>query len=137
MVDTMERRDTGTTTRTDREPTFERDDAHNLIASDRVEGTAVYNPQGERLGTIHHFMVGKRNGRVEYAVMDFGGFLGMGKSHYPLPWDVLDYDPAMGGYVVDLDKDKLQNAPSYELGHEPSWDRDYGRTVYSYYGIMY
>ena len=114
-----------------------RDESHDLIASDRVEGTSVYNREGERLGTISKFMVGKRNGRVEYAVMGFGGLFGMGERDYPLPWNVLTYDTDQGGYVVDLDKDKLRNAPSFERGQDPTYDRDYGEQVYTYYGVIY
>jgi sporulation protein YlmC with PRC-barrel domain len=80
------------------------DETNRLIASDKVEGTAVYNRQGEKLGTIRNFMVEKRSGKVEYAVLSFGGILGMGDSYHPLPWNVLTYDTTQGGYVVDLDK---------------------------------
>jgi hypothetical protein len=62
-----------------------KDETGDLIASNKVEGTAVYNRQGERLGTVHNFMVNKRSGQVAYAVMSFGGFLGIGESYHPLP----------------------------------------------------
>ena len=117
--------------------TITRDETRDLISSDRVEGTAVYNRKGEKLGTISNFMVGKRNGRVEYAVLSFGGLFGMGERNYPLPWDVLTYDPDQGGYVVDLDKDRLKEAPSYERGSDPTYDRTFGEQVYGYYGITY
>ena len=119
------------------ETRLDRDETGFLIASDRVEGTAVYNRQGEKLGTVRNFMVGKRDGRVHYAVMSFGGLFGMGEKQFPLPWDVLDYEPEKGGYVVDLDKERLEKAPSFERDQEPSWDRDYGIRVYDYYGITY
>lgn len=119
------------------EARLDRDESGFLIASDRVEGTAVYNRQDEKLGTIKNFMVGKRNGRVEYAVLSFGGLFGMGEKQYPLPWDVLDYVPDKGGYVVDLDKDRIKDAPSFERDAEPDWDRAYGTRVYDYYGITY
>ena len=115
----------------------QRDETQDLIASDKVEGTAVYNEQGERLGAIDCFMVGKRSGRVEYAVLSFGGLFGIGERHYPLPWDVLTYDTGRGGYVVDLDKQMLENAPSYNSGSEPRFDRSYGEQVYGYYGVAY
>ena len=117
--------------------TITRDETKDLISSDKVEGTAVYNRKGEKLGTISNFMVGKRNGRVEYAVLSFGGLFGMGERNYPLPWDVLTYDPDQGGYVVDLDKDRLKEAPSYERGSDPTYDRTFGEQVYGYYGITY
>jgi hypothetical protein len=111
------------------------DETDRLIASDKVEGTAVYNRQGERLGTVYNFMVDKRSGQVAYAVMSFGGFLGMGESYHPLPWKVLTYDTSLGGYVVDLDKDRLTNAPSYTASESPRWDRDYGSRIDNYYGV--
>ena len=120
-----------------RDDILERDETTNLIASNKVEGTAVYNRAGEKLGTVSHFMVGKRNGRVEYAVMSFGGLFGMGANYHPLPWNVLDYDTDKGGYVVDLDKDRLEKGPSFEAGQEPAFDRDYDQRVYDYYGVTY
>lgn len=113
------------------------DETATLIASDKVEGTAVYNRKGERLGTIKNFMVDKVSGDVRYAVLSFGGFLGMGSDHYPLPWNMLTYDTDKGGYVVDLDKERLENAPRYSSESEPTYDRDYGRSVHDYYGVTY
>ena len=107
-----------------------------LIASDKVEGTRVYNKQGERLGSIRNFMVNKTSGRVEYAVMEFGGILGIGSEYYPLPWDLLTYDEQIGGYAVALDKDKLEGAPRYR-DRDPQWDELYGQQVYGYYGVPY
>jgi hypothetical protein len=105
-----------------------------LIAADKVEGTAVYNPHGERLGTIETFMLDKVSGRAAYAVLSFGGFLGIGARHYPLPWGALRYDPAHGGYVIDLDKTTLEGAPSYDDGETVAWeDHDWGKNVHDYY----
>lgn len=113
------------------------DETGTLIASNKVEGTAVYNRESEQLGSIHNFMVDKLSGTVQYAVLSFGGFLGMGKDYYPLPWSMLTYDTRLGGYVVDLDKSLLENAPRYAADREPAYDREYGRQVYDYYGIHY
>ena len=109
----------------------------DLIASDRVEGTAVYSRDGERLGRISHFMVEKRSGQVRYAVLSFGGFLGLGEDHYPLPWSMLDYDTGKGGYVVDLDPKVLDEAPRFGNEGRPDYSGEYGRSVYSYYGLIY
>lgn len=113
------------------------DETSELIASNKVEGTTVYNRQGEHLGKVYNFMVNKRSGQVEYAVMSFGDFLGMGGSYHPLPWKALTYDPSQGGYVVDLDKRKLEGAPSYRTGEEPTFDRAYSQSLYDYYGLPY
>jgi len=113
------------------------DETTRLIASNKVEGTAVYNRNGEKLGSIYNFMVDKESGQVEYAVLSFGGLFGMGSDYYPLPWDVLSYDTDQGGYVVDLDKEVLEKAPHYRSDDEPVFDRDYGREVSDYYGVTY
>lgn len=113
------------------------DETARLIASNKVEGTAVYNQQAEKLGSIHNFMVDKQSGKVEYAVLTFGGLFGMGGDYYPLPWDVLTYDTNQGGYVVNLDKSVLEKAPRYTQSDEPTFDQDYGREVYGYYGRDY
>jgi hypothetical protein len=113
------------------------DETDRLIASDKVEGTAVYDRQGEKLGSVYNFMVDKRSGKVEYAVMSFGGFLGIGDSYHPLPWESLDYDPRMGGYVVDIDRSRLESAPSYRSGDDPWREGDYGRRVHDHYGYTY
>jgi len=113
-----------------------------LISADKVEGTTVYNRSGEKLGSVDSVMIDKISGRVAYAVMSFGGFLGIGDRYHPLPWSVLDYDTNMDGYVVDLDKDMLKNAPSYEAGDWESRDwRDlrssdeWGRKIHDYYHV--
>jgi sporulation protein YlmC with PRC-barrel domain len=108
-----------------------------LIASDRIEGTAVYNRQGERLGKISNFMVDKVSGQVRYAVLSFGGCLGIGHDHYPLPWSMLTYDIAQGGYVIDLDKALLDDAPRYAAEQRPDYDNGYGQNVHQYYGLIY
>jgi hypothetical protein len=110
------------------------DETGRLISSSKVEGTAVYNRQGERLGTVASFMVDKRSGQVAYAVMSFGGFLGLGKRCHPLPWHVLTYDTGRGGYVVDFDKERLTGAPSFEEGESPAWaDPGYAQGIDAYY----
>ncbi|MFT3977420.1 MAG: PRC-barrel domain-containing protein [Sphingomonas bacterium] len=113
------------------------DETARLIASNKVEGTAVYNRNQEKLGSIYNFMVDKESGQVEYAVLTFGGLFGLGGDYYPLPWDVLSYDTSQGGYVVDLDKETLEKAPRYSGSDMPRFDSDYGREVYDYYGVNY
>ena len=109
---------------------------HRLIASDRVEGTRFYNPAGDRLGSIRNFMVDKVSGRAEYAVIEFGGILGMGNDYYPIPWDMLTYDVEKRGYAVNLTKQQLDDAPKH--GAEfPEYDHNYGQRVFDYYGMAY
>jgi len=106
----------------------------SLVPADKVQGTEVYNPAGENLGSIHDVMIDKKSGKVAYAIMAFGGFLGMGNNYHPLPWSLLKYDTAKGGYVVDLDRTQLEGGPSYAQGAEPAWgDRGYESKIHEYY----
>lgn len=106
----------------------------DCISSDKVEGTKVYNATGDKLGSVENLMIDKQSGTIRYAVLEFGGFLGMGTDKYPLPWNMLKYDTGLEGYVVPLDKDKLQDAPRYAVDSAPSYDAEYGKRVYGYYG---
>ena len=117
------------------EPTAPKTDTHSLIASDRVESTAVYNTKRERLGTIQNVMIDKQSGHAEYAVMSFGGFLGIGEDHYPIPWQKLSYDVDAGGYLVDIDRATLEKAPHYAPADRPDFDRIYSTQIGSYYGF--
>jgi len=92
----------------------------SLIGSDKVEGTAVYGSDEKRIGSVDRIMIDKRSGKVAYAVMSFGGFLGIGEDYYPLPWSVLTYNPTLGGYEVEITDQQLKNAPKYSR-HE-TWD---------------
>src|ERR1700722_7590130 len=96
-----------------------------VISSEKVEGTSVYNVAGEKLGSIDDLMIDKYSGQVRYAVLEFGGFLGMGSDRYPIPWKMLKYSTDSGGYVVPLDKTKLERAPKYSEGNVPVYDKDY------------
>lgn len=112
---------------------IETDETVDLIASNKVEGTAVYDRNGDRLGTIYNFMVDKVNGQVEYAVLSFGGLFGLGTDYYPLPWDRLTYDEDLGGYQVDLVKEDLEEAPRYSAEQEPTYDRDFSERIDTFY----
>jgi hypothetical protein len=107
--------------------------AGTLIAASKVKGTEVFNLAGESLGSIDDIMIDKATGRAIYAVMAFGGFLGMGESYHPLPWPTLTYHVDKGGYVVNLDKAKLTGAPHYARNSAFEWTPDYGRKVDSFY----
>ena len=105
--------------------------AHPLITAHRVNGTPVFNSGGERIGHIEDLSIDKRSGQVVYALLSFGGFLGIGEKFHPLPWSMLDYNPEQGGYVVSLSRQELEKAPTYELsdlisndgaGKGPSFD---------------
>jgi hypothetical protein len=110
-------------------------ETYALIASDKAEGTPVYRSNGEQVGSIERVMIDKRSGKVAFAVMSFGGFLGMGEDYYPLSWSVLTYNERLGGYEVNLTERQLKGAPHYDEHQNWNWD-DQSRTstVNSYYG---
>jgi hypothetical protein len=108
----------------------------NLIGSDKVEGTAVFGADAEKIGSIERVMIDKVSGRVSYAVLSFGGFLGIGHDHYPLPWQSLKYDTRLGGYVTGITESQLRGAPKYGNDNEWNWsDPARGRAVSDYYGV--
>jgi len=109
--------------------------ASSVISSDRVNGTNVYNPNGDKLGSIDTLMIDKVSGKVRYAVMEFGGFLGIGSDRYPLPWDSMKYDVGLGGYVVSVSREQLERAPRYDQSTVPEYTDEYGRKVYDYYNV--
>ena len=105
----------------------------SLIAAKKVLDTDVYNPRGEKLGTVEDIMIDKVSGKAIYAIMSFGGFLGIGEKYHPLPWSTLNYDDRKSGYVVNLDKKMLERAPTYDMDEDFHWTPDYGRQVDRYY----
>jgi hypothetical protein len=109
-------------------------ETNSLIGSDKVEGTSVFSTNGERIGAIECVMIGKENGRVAYAVLGFGGFLGIGDDHYPLPWSTLRYDSSLGGYRADITAKQLDGAPKYAQERDWNWEQR-GRSVDDYYGV--
>jgi sporulation protein YlmC with PRC-barrel domain len=110
------------------------DTGGTLIAASKVNGTSVYNTAGEKLGTVYDVMLDKISGKAQYAIMSFGGFLGIGDKYHPLPWSQLDYDPGQGGYVVNLDRGRLEDAPVYASSELATWDDLRGRDIDAYYG---
>jgi hypothetical protein len=114
---------------------LKRDETGSLISADKVSGTAVHTPAGEKVGTIESVMIDKTSGHVEYAVLAFGGLLGMGKERRALPWEVLNYDTSQGAYIVNIDPKMLKDAPDYAEDEDISvWsDPEWRRRVDDYY----
>lgn len=110
---------------------------HPLILASKVNGTPVFNRDGKRIGHVDDVAIGKLDGKVGYAILSFGGFLGMGEKLYPVPWSILTYDTDKNGYVVTLSNDELKDAPSYskdELADIGDTDERYRDRIYDYYG---
>jgi hypothetical protein len=108
----------------------------SLIGSDKVEGTAVFGADDRKIGSVQRVMIDKVSGKVAYAVVSFGGFLGLGEDYYPLPWPSLRYDTTVGGYRVGVTQSTLTGAPKYNRSTDWDWaDRARDRSVYDYYGV--
>ena len=113
------------------------DPVHELISSRRVEGTAVYNKDGEKLGTIRSLMLHKRSGEVAYALLSIGGLLDLAVRVHPVPWEILTYDVDRDGYVVDLTREQLEKAPTFTLdGADRPRERSEYDLLYAYYGML-
>lgn len=115
---------------------LEKNETGQLIASDKVEGTSVFDSNAENIGTVRKVMIGKMDGKVRYVVMGFGGLFGMGEDNYPLPWDALDYDTKLDGYKLNsFTKDQLSRdkTPRYGRDENPDWSDDYDRSIRVYY----
>jgi hypothetical protein len=109
----------------------------SLIGSDKVEGTAVYRSNGEKVGTIGRLMIDKISGKVAYAVMSFGGFMGIGQESYPLPWNLLTYNPQLQGYEVNIGEEQLKGAPKYSQHETWDWaEPGRARSVNDYWGAL-
>lgn len=104
----------------------------SLIGSDKVEGTAVFDADGNSIGTIVRVMIEKRTGRVSYAVLSFGGFLGFGDDYHPLPWPSLKYNVELGGYQTMITLDQLKAGPKYARSSDWNWGDV--RRIDDYYG---
>ena len=105
-----------------------------LIESDRVEGTAVYDPKGTKIGSIKRLMIDKVSGKVAYSVMSFGGFLGIGEEEHTVPWNKLTYDLGLGGFKTDITEEQLKGAPSFYRERDYDWtDRNRERELHDYY----
>jgi PRC-barrel domain len=106
----------------------------SLIGSDKVDGTAVYGADDQKIGTVQRVMIDKVSGKVAYAVISFGGFMGIGEDYYPMPWPNLKYDTRLEGYRVGVTEDQLKGAPKYNQYKDWDWaDRANDRRVYEYY----
>ena len=109
-------------------------ETQSLIASDKVEGTPVRRSDGEKVGTVERVMIEKRSGKVAYAVMSFGGFMGLGEEYYTLPWGTLRYNTDLDAYELNLTEEQLRGAPKRSAeGHDPTYERDWEEHVHRYY----
>ncbi|MGB5484133.1 PRC-barrel domain-containing protein [Parasphingorhabdus sp.] len=108
----------------------------DLIGSDRVEGTAVYGADNDKIGSVEKLLIEKRGGQVTDAILSVGGFLGIGNEHHSIPWSKLDYDTDLGGYRLDVTEEQLKDAPRFASNNaDRAYDRDYQTSVYDYWTV--
>ncbi|HEV7357953.1 MAG TPA: PRC-barrel domain-containing protein [Steroidobacteraceae bacterium] len=107
-----------------------------LMGADTLMGNDVYNPANEKLGSIKEFMIDMASGRISYAVLSYGGFLGMGDRLFAVPWRALKLDTVNHRFSLDASKDKLKNAPGFDKDHWPSMaDKSWATDVHTFYGV--
>jgi sporulation protein YlmC with PRC-barrel domain len=104
---------------------------HRCVSSNDVQGTEVYGADGKHVGEVDHLIIDKLSGRVGYAVISFGGFIGLGHSHYPIPWSALSYDTSLGGFRTNITEQQLKDMPQFS---DDSWqDRNWETRTHQYY----
>ncbi len=109
--------------------------AHPLVESDHVEGTAVYDASGKRIGTIKRLVIEKVSGHVVYAVTAFGGLLGLGEETHTIPWEQLHYDKDLGGYKASVSETQLRNAPEFSRQDESLLSGHEREALINYYAV--
>jgi len=108
--------------------------ASSPVKASSMIGTDVCNPKGENLGEIKEVVIDPGTGRVAYAVVSFGGFLGMGKKLFAIPFSAFEFDADENEYVLDISKERLEAAPGFDADHWPSMSEEkWNRDVYKYY----
>ena len=110
---------------------------HYLIPAKRVNGSAVYNQAHTKIGRIEDIAIDKRTGKVAYAILSFGGFLGLGEKFQPLPWSVLTYSEEDDGYIVPITEEFLALAPKLDVSELSGWDDSAGREAFFRYYEAY
>ncbi|MHB9881215.1 PRC-barrel domain-containing protein [Pacificimonas sp. ICDLI1SI03] len=114
---------------------IETDESHDLISAEKVDGTAIYGADGDKMGHVKTVMINKRSGQVAHVVADIGSFLGMGGEYHALPWDKFTYDTDLNGYNLDVTEEQLRGGPTFrEDNSNQAFDRDYETRMYGYYG---
>ena len=115
-------------------PNARRGPGPEMMGADTLVGNDVYNQEDEKLGDIKEIMLDMRSGKVGYAVLVFGGFLGMGEKLFAVPWNALALDTKHKRFVLNVDKDRLKGAPGFDKDHWPNMaDQSWAREIHSYY----
>ena len=108
-----------------------------VLAASTLAGDQVQNSAGEDLGKVDEIMIDIPAGKVAYAVLSFGGFLGMGNKLFAVPWSALRLDEDKKHFILDVDKEKLENAPGFDKDNWPDMaDTSWGTRIFSYYGAV-
>jgi sporulation protein YlmC with PRC-barrel domain len=119
----------------DEKPVLATKKYRRVMSASTLTGDKVVNPDGETLGKIDEIMIDTISGRVAYAVLSFGGFLGAGDKLFAIPWDQLSLDEDNKQFVLDMNTEKLKQAPGFDKNNWPDMaDTDWSSRIYSYYG---
>ena len=116
--------------------TRETSEMYGVVSASRIIGEAVVNRQNEDLGRIHELVIDAKEGRLAYAVLSFGGFMGMGNKLFALPWGAFEFANTENKLILNVDKERLKAAPGFDK--DARWpdfaDRTWGKSIYKYYG---
>jgi sporulation protein YlmC with PRC-barrel domain len=111
---------------------------YGVVPASKIIGETVVNYQGENVGKIHELVIDARKNRVAYAVLSFGGFLGMGNKLFAMPWEAFEFSTTEHKLILNVDKEKLKTAPGFEK--DDKWpdfaDKLWGESIYNYYNYV-
>jgi len=109
---------------------------YGVVSASRIIGEGVVNLQKENLGKIHELVFDAKEGRLTYAVLSFGGFMGMGDKLFAMPWKAFEFSNSENKLVLNVDKAKLEDAPGFDK--DATWpdfaDHNWGEDIHKYYG---
>ena len=109
-----------------------------VLSASTVNGDEVYDPKGEKLGSIKEIMLDIENGKISYAVLSFGGFLSLGEKLFAVPWSALTIDRENKRFVMDTNEERLKAAPGFDSDNWPNMaDATWEKTIHAYYGTQY
>ena len=111
---------------------------YGVVPASKIIGEAVVNRQSENVGKIHELVIDARKNRVAYAVLSFGGILGMGNKLFAMPWEAFEFSTTEHKLILNVDKEKLKTAPGFEKNDKwPDFtDTVWGESIYNYYDYV-
>jgi sporulation protein YlmC with PRC-barrel domain len=106
---------------------------HSLIATNHINGSTILSDSGEKIGTVDHLVLDAVNGKIAYAVVAFGGFMGLGEHSYSIPWGSVRFNPEENVFVTHVTLEQLKSAP--DRPNHWHGDREWEERIFDHFGV--